>query len=233
MATTTYLEKRGELEEYFDRTASDAWAKLTSDAPVSRIRATVRAGRDEMRETLLGGLPKDLTGRRILDAGCGAGQFAIEAARRGADVVAIDLSLTLTDLARERVAQLQLDGTIDFRVGDMFDPGLGEFDHVVAMDSVIHYSAADIAGILDGFASRTRQSVLFTIAPRTPALSAMHVMGRLFPRADRAPAIQPVSEKGLQRHLDQKTEFADWSLSMLRRVKSGFYFSQAMELAKR
>jgi hypothetical protein len=36
---------------------------LTSDAPVGRIRATVRAGRDRMRATLLSWLPQDLRGR--------------------------------------------------------------------------------------------------------------------------------------------------------------------------
>ena len=41
-------------------------------------------------------------GRRVLDAGCGTGALAVEAARRGAEVVAIDLSPTLVDLARER-----------------------------------------------------------------------------------------------------------------------------------
>ena len=46
-------ERRGEIETYFDRTAVEAWARLTSDAPVGRIRATVRAGRDRMRATLL------------------------------------------------------------------------------------------------------------------------------------------------------------------------------------
>ena len=38
----------------------------------------------------------------MLDAGCGTGALAIEAARRGAEVLAIDLSPTLVDLARER-----------------------------------------------------------------------------------------------------------------------------------
>jgi magnesium-protoporphyrin O-methyltransferase len=70
---------------------------------VGRIRATVRAGRDRMRATLLSWLPADLRGRRILDAGCGTGALAIEAARRGAEVVAIDLSPTLVALARERL----------------------------------------------------------------------------------------------------------------------------------
>ena len=84
MSNATYQERRGQIENYFDRTAAAAWAKLTSDAPVGRIRATVRAGRDRMRATLLSWLTEDLSGKRILDAGCGTGALAVEAARRGA-----------------------------------------------------------------------------------------------------------------------------------------------------
>jgi magnesium protoporphyrin O-methyltransferase len=75
MEQASYQQTRAKLEAYFDRTAADQWAKLTSDAPVSGIRATVRAGRDRMRETLLSWLPQDLHGHRILDAGCGTGGF--------------------------------------------------------------------------------------------------------------------------------------------------------------
>ncbi len=52
--TDSYTQRRGEIETYFDRTAAVTWSRLTSDAPVSGIRATVRAGRDRMRATLLG-----------------------------------------------------------------------------------------------------------------------------------------------------------------------------------
>ncbi|PMX83459.1 magnesium protoporphyrin IX methyltransferase, partial [Pseudomonas sp. GW460-C3] len=83
-----YTQFRGNLETYFDRTAASAWAQLTSDAPVSGIRATVRAGRTEMRETLLSWLPADMSGLRLLDAGCGTGALAVAAAERGASVVA-------------------------------------------------------------------------------------------------------------------------------------------------
>ena len=60
MQHTSYLERRGEIETYFDRTAAQAWERLTSDAPVGRIRATVRAGREEMRNTLLSWLPQEI-----------------------------------------------------------------------------------------------------------------------------------------------------------------------------
>ncbi|MEM9617878.1 MAG: magnesium protoporphyrin IX methyltransferase [Pseudomonadota bacterium] len=231
MHTASYIERRGELETYFDRTAADAWAKLTSDAPVSGVRATVRAGRDAMRATLLNWLPDDLTGRRILDAGCGAGQFSIEAARRGADIVAIDLSRTLVDLARERHSGETLKGSVDFRVGDMFDPALGRFDHVVAMDSLIHYGAPDIVRVLEGFAARTEHSIQFTFAPQTPLLSAMHAVGKLFPHGDRAPAIQPVAQTKLCKLVRDSSLLSGWAAARAHRVQSGFYISNAMELA--
>ena len=73
-------------------------------------------------------------------------------------------------------------------MGDMLDPALGRFDHVVAMDSLIHYSAPDAVRALAALAARTERSMLLTFAPRTALLSVMHAVGRLFPRGDRAPA---------------------------------------------
>lgn len=161
----SYQRRLGQLETYFDRTAVEAWVRLTSDAPVSRIRATVRAGRDRMRATLLSRLPSDLRGQRVLDAGCGTGALAIAVARRGADVVAVDLSPKLIGLDQERLPGDLGPGTVEFVVGDMLAPALGRFDHVVAMDSLIHYETADMVEALAGLAWRT-DHLLFTFAPR-------------------------------------------------------------------
>lgn len=229
-ATTTYQERRGELLTYFDRTAAEAWSRLTSDAPVSGIRATVRAGRDRMRATLLDWLPADLRGLRLLDAGCGTGALAVEAARRGASVVAVDLSPTLVALARERAPRDLGTGSVEFLVGDMLDRDLGRFDHAVAMDSLIHYRAADTVRSLAGLAARTDGSVLFTFAPRTLPLTLMHAAGRLFPRSDRAPAIEPVGEDALRRSIAAEPGLAAWRPGRSLRVATGFYTSQALEL---
>jgi magnesium-protoporphyrin O-methyltransferase len=237
MPTITYHTRRGELLEYFDRTAVDAWTRLTSDAPVNRIRATVRAGRAEMRATLLDWLPRDLRGARLLDAGCGTGVMAVEAARRGAHVIAIDLSPSLVNTARQRLPRDFQGGDfggghIEFQVGDMLDPALGRFDHVVAMDSLIHYRAPDAVRALAALASRTEHSMLLTFAPRTALLSVMHAVGRLFPRGGRAPAIEPVRHKALVRHIDMATGLGAWRTARTHRVSRGFYISQALEVVR-
>lgn len=237
MNPLSYLERRGKIEDYFDRTAVQAWARLTSDAPVGRIRATVRAGRDRMRNTLLGWLPENMAGMRLLDAGCGTGALAVAAAQRGAHVLAIDLSPTLVDLARDRQpSELTSEfsvGRIDFRSGDMLDPALGEFDYVVGMDSLIHYQTNDAVRVVAGLAERTRKGLLFTYAPSNPALIVFRAVGRLLPRSDRAPWIEPVAESTLHRLLAADASLQGWQRGRTERISSGFYTSQALELVRR
>lgn len=232
MDSASYTTRRGEIAHYFDRTAVGAWEKLTSDAPVGRIRATVRAGRDRMRSTLLDWLPTDLRGQRLLDAGCGTGALAIEAARRGAEVVAIDLSPTLVQLARERAPQDLTgvgEGRVHFCSGDMLDAALGRFDHVVAMDSIIHYGTDDAVAALSKLAERTRGSITFTFAPRTPFLAAMISVGRLFPRGDRAPWLNPMAADRLAAMRGRDPVLRHWQAGRTLRIDSGFYKSQALQ----
>lgn len=227
----SWAESRERLRDYFDRTASETWARLTSDAPVSRIRATVRAGRDRMRGTLLDWLPEDLTGRTLLDAGCGTGALSVEAARRGALVVAVDIADSLVSVARERTPD-DLADRIEWHAGDMLDPGLGVFDHVIAMDSLIHYRAHDMVGAVSRLGQRARRSVAFTFAPRTPLLATMHMAGKVFPRSDRSPAIEPVAFRDLSARLSGTEALDGWWQNRDARIGSGFYISHALELAR-
>lgn len=222
-ARPTYAETRDRLATYFDRTASAAWERLTSDAPVSRIRRTVRAGRAEMRAALLARLPRDLSGVRVLDAGCGPGDMAVELARRGARVTGVDLSGSLLEVARRRTPA-DLAGRIVYRQGDM-TADLGRHDVTIAMDSLIHYGAADIADALARLAPRTGLA-LFTVAPRTPLLATMHAAGRLLPKGDRAPRIVPHADRALVRALAGH----GLSAAPVARIQRGFYVSQAWEM---
>ncbi|MEM1387256.1 MAG: magnesium protoporphyrin IX methyltransferase [Pseudomonadota bacterium] len=223
----SYARTLAQVETYFDKTATRTWERLTSDAPVSRIRQTVRAGRDEMRALLLSRLPRSLEGKRVLDAGCGAGQMSAALVERGAEVVAVDISPALIDIARDRLGT-RADSRVQFVVGDMLDASLGAFDHVVAMDSLIYYNREDLATALQAFAARTRGSMVFTVAPRTPLLLAMWQAGRLFPRSDRSPQMVPHSVDRLSALLSARG--SSIRLTEMPRVTSGFYISQPIEM---
>jgi magnesium-protoporphyrin O-methyltransferase len=230
--SATYEHRRGEIETYFDKTAVAAWEKLTSTAPVSGIRATVRAGRDAMRNTLLSWLPNDMSGLTLLDAGCGTGALALEAAARGAHVTAIDLSPQLVALAAQRAATHPAAHRINFTSGDMLSAEHGRFDYAVCMDSIIHYRRADAIGAIAQLAARTNNAVLFTFAPFTPLLGSMLTIGKLVSRGDKSPAIEPQRESTLRKTLALDDRFEGFALGHTKRIKSGFYFSQAMELKK-
>ena len=216
-----YANTRDRVERYFDRSATTVWERLTSDAPVSRIRQTVREGRDRMRALMLSRLPQDLRGARVLDAGCGAGQMTAELAARGADVVAVDISPALIGIAQARLPE-GLAGRVQFASGDMLCDSHGSFDHVVAMDSLIYYSPADITAALAGLGARTSGSVVFTVAPRTPFLMAFWSLGKIFPRADRSPVMVPHAHEAL-------AALVPGQLQRVERVSRGFYISECLE----
>lgn len=219
--TASYGATRARVEDYFDRTATRTWERLTSDAPVSKIRQTVREGRDRMRAVMLSRLPDDLTGVRVLDAGCGPGVMTAELAARGAEVTAADISPQLIGIARARLPEQHL-SRVRFHAGDMLSGDLGTFDYVLAMDSLIYYAEADIDAALRRLGAHTSHAVVFTVAPRTPFLMAFWGMGKLFPRSDRSPVMQPHAHARLARALPGR-------LDRVERVSRGFYISECLE----
>ncbi|MFJ8912604.1 class I SAM-dependent methyltransferase [Amycolatopsis sp. NPDC102389] len=81
-------------------------------------------------------LAGNVTGRRILDAGCGAGPLFEALRDRGAIVTGFDSSAKMVELARKRLGD-----DADLRVADIGDPlpfPDGAFDDVIAA-LVLHY----------------------------------------------------------------------------------------------
>ena len=221
-----YDQTLSRVETYFDKTALKTWERLTSKAPVSRIRQSVRDGRNLMRSKLISQLPTDLSVARVLDAGCGTGQLSEELASRGCQVVAADISPSLLNLARSRIPE-HLHKKIEFVAGDMVSSELGKFDYVFAMDSLIYYRRNDLRVLLLELSSRASESIYFTLAPRTMLLMLMWYIGKLAPKGDRSPVMVPQSFKSLERELKEELELSDLGI-----INSGFYISQAIGCRK-
>ena len=107
------------------------------DAYAHAYAATVRQREQGDAGDDLGILPHllallgDVTGRRVLDAGCGEGYLARILAARGARVTGIDLSPQLIALARAKDTA----GAIEYRVADLSAPlpaDAGRFDAIAS-----------------------------------------------------------------------------------------------------
>jgi len=96
----------------------------------TRIAATMRESGDALVETL--GVTK---GMKVLDLGCGDGTTALPSARRGADVLGVDISSPLVEAGNRR-AQAEGLENIRFQEGDasnLSDLADGTFDLVVSI----------------------------------------------------------------------------------------------------
>ncbi len=77
----------------------------------------------------------DVTGKKILDVGCGSGVYSVDFARRGARrVVGVDLSENMLRLAAQEAEQHGVEDTCEFVRADFLEAGLeGGFDVSIAM----------------------------------------------------------------------------------------------------
>lgn len=77
----------------------------------------------------------DVTGKSVLDIGCGSGIYSADFARRGAKrVVGVDFSANMLDLARAEARRHDVERICEFQQVDFSDAALGEtFDVSIAM----------------------------------------------------------------------------------------------------
>ena len=96
----------------------------------TRIAATMRESGDELVETLGVG-----PGMKVLDLGCGDGTTAVPAAKRGAEVLGVDIAANLVTAGNRRAEEMGL-GNLRFEEGDasnLENLGDDQFDLVVSI----------------------------------------------------------------------------------------------------
>jgi 2-polyprenyl-3-methyl-5-hydroxy-6-metoxy-1,4-benzoquinol methylase len=122
------------LEKYFDRVAAGFDAIYSGKKPLpSRVwdRLTRKSLHERLDYCLTTLAP--LTGRTVLDVGCGSGRGSIALAEQGATVVGIDVSGRMLEMARELAQEKHLSDRCTFERLDVCGMGRERrFDHAVA-----------------------------------------------------------------------------------------------------
>ena len=119
----------------------------------------------------------DVTGRHILDAGCGSGFYAEQLVRRGANVTAVDGSAEMLKHAERRLSQLGFLGTrpgASVRVADLMQPLDFLSDHSVdgiIAPLVLHYFR-DWRQTLDEFRRVLHRGGWLVLSTHHPATEA-------------------------------------------------------------
>lgn len=130
---------RPDEAEHFGRLAADWWDPKGSSAMLHRlnplrlrfIRDAVDVHFHKATEDL-----HPLSGRRALDAGCGAGLLCEPLARLGADVTGIDAAEENIAAAKAHAGGSGL--VIDYRCGEIGALGLSGYDLVCSMEVIEH-----------------------------------------------------------------------------------------------
>jgi SAM-dependent methyltransferase len=108
-------------------------------------------------DTFAGGI----AGLRVLDLACLEGMYALEFARRGAEVVAIEGREANLEKARFAARALGLE--VDFRLGDVRELSRqvhGEFDVVLCLGILYHLNAPDVFRLLERMAEVCRRALV-------------------------------------------------------------------------
>jgi SAM-dependent methyltransferase len=147
------------------RLADDVYTIGERDASgVSRVRRVVQLLRD-----LTG---NRIAGRRVLDAGCGEGAVALELARHGAEVVALDGSAPRIDrviLGRDAM-QLRRLSVVHADARAITPEELGFFDVALALDLLCDLEADALFEVAPRFAGVATDIAVISarVAPRGP-----------------------------------------------------------------
>ena len=120
----------------------------------------------------------DVHGKTVLDLGCGTGENLVPLVKRGAEVIGIDISPELVELARERLGSYGLPATL--REGSAYDTGLAdESVDVVFSMALLHH--LDLPSARKEIYRILRPGGLFILREPVRFSSTLNVLRRLFP----------------------------------------------------
>jgi magnesium protoporphyrin O-methyltransferase len=164
-------DDRQRAKSYFDELAPeyDRAFRLAGGNPLSAavnrfFRGKTFVRRMRLLESLFAEL--GLSGKTVLDLGCGSGQVSVLAAKMGAKVHAVDIAPRMLEVARRGAEAAGVEGRVVFEEGDVASSTYPAAD-VVLLVGVIEYYA-DFAGVIRRAAEATRSRLLVAHTSRVP-----------------------------------------------------------------
>jgi magnesium-protoporphyrin O-methyltransferase len=223
-------QHKARLRHYFDGVGFARWSAIYGDAELSAVRKTIRAGHNVMlsaAEAWIGESFPNPAGATALDAGCGTGLFSLAMARRGFQVSAVDLAPQMAAATAANAAAVGLSDRLSSWAADLEEVE-GSYSLVSCFDVLIHYPADLFSGMLAHLASLSQGTLIFTYAPYSPLLAAMHRIGAYFPRSQRRTDIQMIRDALVRQALAS----AGMKLRRSARVGKGFYHVMLVEAVR-
>lgn len=154
---------------HFGALAADWWDPKGSSAMLHRLNPVRLSFIRDAIDSHWGCDPlavRPLTGRRTLDAGCGAGLLCEPLTRLGAEVMGVDAAEENIAAARSHAEAMGL--AIDYRQGELGSLGLKDFDLVCALEVIEH--VADKQAFISELADAMKPDALMVLScpNRTP-----------------------------------------------------------------
>jgi SAM-dependent methyltransferase len=134
-------------------------------------------------------LAGDVAGRRILDVGCGDGEFAIELGKRGAKVMGIDASADMIVAARARTKLQNADVAFQVAEAEHLPFSTGQFDLVTAITIVCFVD--DAAPVFQEIARVLRPGGRLIVGELSHLAGGGGSRRRDCPRGDLLSAVEP------------------------------------------
>jgi SAM-dependent methyltransferase len=141
----------------------------------------------------------DVVGRTILELGCGSGINSVLLARRGARVIAVDISRSLIEVAARRVAVHGVGDRVRFVTGSAHDlPLAAESVDVVVGISVLHHLELDAAAREIGRVLKPGGRAIFKEPVRASSLLRLARPVVPYRRSDVSPFERPLTPADLE-----------------------------------
>jgi magnesium-protoporphyrin O-methyltransferase len=230
MTTTTPIDDKTIVQNYFNSTGFDRWQRIYGEGDVNKVQLDIRVGHQQTVDKVLNWLKadNDLSGRSICDAGCGVGSLSIPLAELEAQVTASDLSEKMVEEAKTRVANSgKTLNNLQFAVQDL-ESISGNYHTVICLDVLIHYPQEKAAEMLKHLSSLASDRLIVSFAPKTPCYTVLKKIGDFFPGPSKATRAYLHREKDIVKTLTD----LGWTIGRTEMTKTRFYFSRLVE-AKR